>query len=256
MRAKGKVFFSEADEAVRFIGSVLDITDIKQDEERKNTFVGMVSHELKTPLTTILAYIQMLKSRDTEGRSEFETRALDKTEAQLVRMRSLVDGFLNVSRLEVGKIFLHKETFVLPELIQEMIDESNVATTTHPITFHPCLPLRVRADRIKIGNVVSNLISNAMKYSTRGKPITIVCRHIDEHMEVSVQDEGIGLHPQDIHKLFTRFYRVENNRTANISGFGIGLYLCAEIVERHGGRIWVYSEVNKGSTFYFTLPLE
>ncbi len=256
VRAKGKVFFNEKNEAVRFIGSVLDITDSKRDEERKNTFVGMVSHELKTPLTTITAYIQMLKGREQPGRSEWEARALEKTEAQLVRMRSLVDGFLNLSRLEAGKIVLNKEVFVLPDLIREVIDETTLTTTTHPIVFHPGLPLKVYADRIKIGNVVSNLISNAIKYSDRGKHIHIWCRQIEGSIETGVRDEGIGLHRQDLHKLFTRFYRVQNNLTHNISGFGIGLYLCAEIVERHGGKIWVDSEVNRGSTFYFTLPLE
>ena len=256
VRAKGKVFFNNADKPVRFIGSVLDITDSKRDEERKNTFVGMVSHELKTPLTTIMAYIQMLKGREQPGRDEFETRAIEKTEAQLVRMRSLVDGFLNISRLEAGKIFLNKQVFVLPDLIQEVIDETTLTITTHPIVFHPGTPLKVCADRIKIGNVVSNLISNAIKYSERGRHIHIWCRQVEGNIETGVRDEGIGLHQQDVHKLFTRFYRVQNNLTQNISGFGIGLYLCAEIIERHGGTIWVDSEVNRGSTFYFTLPVE
>ena len=185
--------------SVRFIGSVLDITDLKRDEERKNTFVGMVSHELKTPLTTITAYIQMLKERKEPGKGRWETRALEKTEMQLVRMRTLVDGFLNISRLEAGKIFLDKTVFVLPDLIQEVIDETNLTSTTHPISFHPCPPLKVYADRIKISNVVSNLISNAIKDSERGKPILIWCRQSETNIEVGVRDEGIGLYPQDIH---------------------------------------------------------
>jgi len=107
----------------------------------------------------------------------------------------------------------------------------------------------------KIGSVITNLISNAVKYSPKGKEIDIKCEVIGSRAQVSVKDEGIGLKPQDKDKVFERYYRVETNHTQHISGFGIGLYLSAEIIHRHDGEIWVESESGKGSTFYFSLPL-
>ena len=255
VRAKGKVFFNEADEPVRFIGSVLDITDLKKEEERKNAFIGVVSHELKTPLTTIKAYIQMMKQKADGKKDDFEIRALEKTEIQLVKMSSMIDGFLNLSRLEAGKITLNTERFVLKELIEEIISETSITVITHVITLHLCEVFYVTADRIKIGNVISNLLSNAVKYSAKGKQIDIRCVQVENMAQVSIRDEGIGIKPQDKERIFNRFYRVQSSITQNISGFGIGLYLSAEIVERHGGKIWVESEEGVGSTFYFTLPL-
>ncbi|MDQ2753097.1 MAG: ATP-binding protein, partial [Bacteroidota bacterium] len=255
VRAKGKVFFDEANKPVRFIGSVFDISDLKKDEERKNAFIGMVSHELKTPLTTVKAYIQMMMQRADGEKNDFETRALEKTEVQLTKMSAMIDGFLNLSRLESGKIHLNIERFNIKELIEEIIAETTITVTTHVITLHLCDSVQVSADRTKIGNVISNLLSNAVKYSTKGKPVDIKCEQIENMAQISIRDEGIGITPQDKEKLFSRFYRVQNNNTKQISGFGIGLYLSAEIVERHGGKIWVESKEGIGSTFYFALPV-
>jgi signal transduction histidine kinase len=113
----------------------------------------------------------------------------------------------------------------------------------------------IQADHDKIGSVITNLISNAVKYSPKGKEIDIKCEVIGNRAQVSVKDEGMGLKPQDREKVFERYYRVESGHTQQISGFGIGLYLSAEIIRRHGGEIWVESESGIGSTFYFSLPL-
>jgi two-component system sensor histidine kinase VicK len=256
VRAKGKVFFNENDEPLRFIGSVLEITNEKQNEIRKNDFIGMVSHELKTPLTSLKAYIQVLNARSKKEDNSFAISSLNKVELQINKMSALINGFLNLSRLESGKIHLNLVNFSIDELIKEIIEESSLVMSSHRITFAPCDSFAIKADRDKIGQVITNLISNAVKYSPRGKIVELICKHVGSAVQISVRDEGMGIHPQDKDKLFERFYRVESSHTEHISGFGIGLYLSAEIIQRHGGKIWLESEKGIGSTFYFSLPVE
>lgn len=255
VRAKGKVFFNEQDEPVRFIGSVLEITDQKQNEIRKNDFIGMVSHELKTPLTSLKAYVQVLNARARKEENNFAISALNKVELQVNKMSTLINGFLDVSRLESGRIYLNMKEFNLDELVKEVIDESMLIIPSHEIRMVPCDCIEVHADRDKIGQVITNLISNAVKYSPRGKLVEIICKRVGDHVQVSVRDEGMGIRTTDKDRLFDRFYRVESTHTQNISGFGIGLYISAEIIRRHRGQIWVDSEKGVGSTFFFNLPL-
>ncbi|MFD2865468.1 sensor histidine kinase [Mucilaginibacter antarcticus] len=165
-------------------------------------------------------------------------------------------GFLNISRLESGKILIYKHSFNLEELIREIISEAELTVTTHFIQFEPCDPVIVEADSDKLGSVITNLISNAVKYSPMGRVIEIKCEILGQNARVSVRDEGMGVKSTDKEKLFDRYYRVESDHTRNISGFGIGLYLSAEIVHRHNGEIGVESEHGLGSTFYFTLSIE
>jgi len=115
--------------------------------------------------------------------------------------------------------------------------------------------LSVHADRDKISQVISNFMNNAVKYSPKGKNIVVSCVASNSTVQVSVTDEGMGIKPQNQEKLFDRFYRIESVQTQNISGFGLGLYLSAEIIYRHNGKVWVESEIGKGSTFYFSLPM-
>jgi two-component system sensor histidine kinase VicK len=145
------------------------------------------------------------------------------------------------------------QTFDMAGLIHEMEQETRTLYSGHQFVFHPVEPTMVVADHDKIGQVINNLISNAVKYSKLATTIQIACIQKDGFAEVSVRDEGMGIDPAEIPKLFERYYRVESNN--HISGFGIGLYLSAEIVEMHDGKIWVESEPGKGSTFYFSLPL-
>jgi two-component system sensor histidine kinase VicK len=255
VRAYGKLYPDESGKLSHFSGLIIDITEQKQDEMRKNDFIGMVSHELKTPLTSLSAYAQMLYNKARNNDDGFTLGALEKVNTQVKKMSTMINGFLNVSRLESGKIFLNKHDFALDELVDEMIDDARLTIASHDITFTHSEPIVLNADRDKIGSVISNLLSNAVKYSPRGKNIRVVCRLTNNMAQISVSDEGIGVKPQDIEKIFDRYYRVESSHTQTVSGFGIGLYLCAEIVQRHDGRIWVESQKGEGSTFYFTLPV-
>ncbi|PWG78354.1 PAS domain-containing protein [Pararcticibacter amylolyticus] len=253
VRAKGKVYFDEWDKPVRFAGAVLDITEQKLDEIRKNDFIGMVSHELKTPLTSLSAYAQVLLSKAKDD--AFSVQALTKVNQQVKRMSAMINSFLNVSRLESGKIQLVKQDFFINDLIDEIIKETQLITNSHEIKFNAPERIHVHADQDKIGSVITNLVSNAIKYSPRGHMVELTCKAMEDMVHVAVRDEGIGIKQEDQKKLFERYYRVENLHAKHISGFGIGLYLSGEIIRRHGGRIGVESEADKGSTFWFTLPL-
>jgi PAS domain S-box-containing protein len=239
-----------------FTGVLHDITESKEDEIRKNDFIAMVSHELKTPLTTLNAIIQILNIKLKSYQDSFVPDALNKANSQLKKMGTLINGFLNLSRLESGKLQMEKEIFELDKLINEVIDESKITTSSHVLNFIECDSVEVFADRGKIGSVISNLLSNAIKYSPAGTNIEIRCKAKGHEVLVSVKDEGIGVKPHDKEKLFDRYYRVTNTNTNHISGFGIGLYLCAEIMNHHSGKIGVESEDGKGSTFYFSLPIK
>ena len=254
IRAMGKAYFDENDAPLRFVGSVLEITELKKDEIRKNDFIGMVSHELKTPLTSLSALIQVLHLKALKIEDKLQSDMLGKSLIQIKKMTTLINGFLNTSRVESGKILLNKTKFNLDELLREIIDEARL-TTSNNFNFDPCGPIAINADRDKIGSVVTNLLSNAVKYSPKEKPIQIKCEINGKNATVSVKDEGMGINEGDRKRLFERFYRVESNQSKHISGFGIGLYLSAEIIQFHNGKIGVDSEIGVGSTFYFQLPL-
>jgi signal transduction histidine kinase len=199
--------------------------------------------------------IQVLQIKLKGSSDDFVRNALAKAAQQGGKMTSLINGFLNVSRLESGKLVIEKQTFDLTDLVGEIIGDVSMTANAHSFVFDPVSEVKVIADRDKIGAVISNLLSNAVKYSPKGKLVTVTCERNNKEIVVSVKDEGIGIKPQHQAKLFDRYYRVPSEHTRHISGFGVGLYLSAEIIERHDGRIWVESEKGAGSTFYFILPL-
>jgi PAS domain S-box-containing protein len=255
LRSTGKAYYDDKGRAINIGGTIYDVTESKQDEQRKNDFIGIVSHELKTPLTSLKGYTQILNAKAKKQQDEFAIGALGKVETQINKMSTMINSFLNVSRLESGKIHLDKEEFDLYELVNETVAETMLISPSHHIILTPVEPIIVFADRDKIEHVISNLLSNAIKYSPRGTEINVTCALTGTIASVNVQDKGMGIKPHDAERLFERYYRVESNESKHISGFGIGLYLSSEIIQRHGGKIAVDSEFDKGSTFYFTLPL-
>jgi len=255
VRGKGKTQFDAQGIAMSLNGMLLDITERKQDEQRKNDFISMVSHELKTPITSLKGYLQVMEKKAQKVEDTFAVGALDKSLKQVNKMTSMINGFLNISRLESGKIYMDKQLFDLAELVKDVEEESLASITSHRIVFAPVESTPVIADRDKIGQVITNLINNAVKYSPLNSVINVACVTVNNLAMLSVKDEGIGIAQDHIDHLFDRYYRVESKDTKSIAGFGIGLYLCKEIIDRHEGAIAVNSEVGKGSAFYFTLPV-
>jgi two-component system sensor histidine kinase VicK len=255
VRSVGKSTFKQDGQLLAFSGVLMDITEQKLDEQRKNDFISMVSHELKTPITSLNGYLQIIKAKAEKDEDAFASSFLIKSLKQVGKMTKMINGFLNISRLESGKIHINKQAFDMADLVKEAEEESLALMTSHHVVFAPVEPTPVIADWDKIGQVITNLINNAVKYSPQGSTINVACVTANDVAMVSVKDEGMGISADDRNKLFERFYRVESHATKSIPGFGIGLYLCKEIIERHEGTIAVKSEVGKGSTFYFTLPI-
>lgn len=255
IRTQGIIQYDQNRQPLRMIGTVLDITESKRDEIRKNDFIAMASHELKTPLTSLKAYIQLLEQKLKKANDPFISNALNRANNQVNKMANLIYGFLDLSRLESGRLQVKFQTFDINKLISDIITEVNLTNHNHIISFTPVAYTPVSADIDRIGQVLTNFLSNAIKYSPGDSTITITVAIIDDHVQVAVADMGIGIKPKDQEKIFHRFYRVENEQIKTVSGFGIGLYLASEIIQRHKGKIWVESRENEGSTFYFTLPI-
>lgn len=255
MRATGKIYRDQEGIPVRISGILMEITEHKQDEIRKNDFIAMVSHELKTPLTSLKVYVQLLNMKAKTSGDLFTVKSLGKVEGQVNKMNNMIRSFLDLSRLEAGKIYLEYEEFTIEKLVTEIVEEVSLTDKSHTILFSNCKPLAVFADREKIGQVINNLLGNAIKYSRPNTKVTIRCEQVDEMVQISIRDEGIGISQVDQPKLFSRFYRIQNQELKTVSGFGIGLYLSAEIIKLHQGNIWVESEEGQGAVFYFTLPL-
>jgi len=242
------------EETKKLLEEELKIT--KEIQRQKDDFIGMASHELKTPLTSLTALLQVAAQKLKKSDDPFLSNAMEKSNMQVRRMTAMINGFLNISRLEAGKLQIEKRHFELEGLIAEVLEETMLTVTGHEFTFNNCGKVEINADKDKIHSVLSNLISNAVKYSPKGKIIEVNCSVSDQEVTVSVKDEGMGIKEPDMEKIFDRYYRVKSQHTQQIAGFGIGLYLSAEIIRRHDGHIWAESEPGKGSTFAFSLPLQ
>ncbi|MDF2934512.1 MAG: domain S-box protein [Chryseobacterium sp.] len=255
LQANGRVFYDKEGNPLSLNGTLRDITKQKKEEERKDDFMGMVSHELKTPLTSLKAYIQILQRIEVSEQDPRQQNILEKCLKQADYMNSMINGFLNVSRLDSGQLHIEKTAFDFQILFSEIEDE--VYSTNHARTFifRPSGPVIIRADREKISQVLHNLIGNAIKYSPSDKLITVEYMTLGENnLKINVQDQGIGISSEDQQRIFDRYYRVKDLSSRSIAGFGIGLYLCKEIIELHNGSIYVESSKNEGTIFSVVIP--
>lgn len=257
LQANGRVFYDQKGNPLSLNGTLRDITEQKKEEERKDDFMGMVSHELKTPLTSLKAYIQILQRLPVNAENSRQENILERCLKQTDYMNSMINGFLNVSRLDSGQLHMDKKAFDFPLLFSEIEDEVLSINHNRNFIFKPSGQTSVLADREKISQVLHNLIGNAIKYSPFESVITVEYLTIgDNSLKVSVQDEGIGISADDQQRIFDRYYRAKDLHSKSIAGFGIGLYLCKEIIELHGGTIQVQSAKNKGTVFSFVLPID
>lgn len=234
-----------------------DITEIRNVERMKTAFVSTVSHELRTPLTSIKGFISTLL-QDEEGYYDRETQREFYTiiDTECDRLTRLISDLLNVSRIEAGRALeLNLKQVNLPNLIEKVVTVQKSYTNKHTFEIDLKDLPEITADEDKIDQILTNLTNNAIKYSPKGGTITITGRHKDGIVTISVADQGMGIPKEHLGKVFDRFHRVDNRDTREVGGTGIGLYLVKHLVEAHGGKIWVESEVGKGSTFTFTLPV-
>jgi len=237
-----------------WVGTSTDIHDIKQNEQLKDDFIKMASHELKTPVTTIRGYVQLLMEMYKNGNDPILANSLSSVDKHISKLTKLITDLLDVTKIETGSLHLAKENFKINKLIEEIIKDIQITTSTHWIIFKPDTDASVFADRDRISQVLINLLINAIKYSPQAKEVIIKTRLTKEEIVVSIQDFGIGIDVDDHEKIFERFYRVQGKNEKTYPGFGIGLFIVKEIISNHQGKIWVESEKGKGSIFYFGLP--
>lgn len=257
VQARGKVFYDSTRKITSLNGTLRDITEQKKDEQRKDDFIAMVSHELKTPLTSLTAYLQLLERKAIAAENTQQQSTIEKSIKQVLRMNALINGFLNISRLDSGRMSLQKSDFDLQVLFHELEEEMTATIHTHRIIFESPEPLSIHADREKISQVIQNLVGNAMKYSPMGTEIVInYSAPGGKDVAIFVKDQGMGIAEDDQQQIFERFYRVESSQAGSIAGFGIGLYLCREIIELHKGVISLESSLGTGTTFIVELPLK
>ncbi|MDT0646295.1 PAS domain S-box protein [Zunongwangia sp. F260] len=242
-----------------WICTATEIQKIKLEEKRKEDFLKMVSHELKTPITSIKGYVQLLlsllkKEKEGEISGKPYEMYLERVDHQINRLTRLISEMLDLSRIEKNKLDLQKETFSLNSLIAETVQDINYTNTGHNIYITGDYECDVYGDKDRIGQVLINLVTNAIKYSPLNPDIEVRINKANESkVSVSVKDAGIGIGKESQKKIFKRFYRVDGNNEETYSGFGIGLYLANEIIQRHSGSLRVKSEMGKGSVFTFTL---
>lgn len=223
---------------------------------QKEEFLGITSHELKTPVTSLKGYTQILERRFRQGGDERSAALLKKMLAQLNKLTALIEELLDVTRIENGKLQLQPSTFAYNELISEIVEETQYITTRHTIIQELTPSVVLTADRDRIGQVLTNLLTNAIKYSPKIETVIVKTALKDEMIITSVQDFGIGIAKEKQLHLFERFYRVEGETQLTYPGLGLGLYISAEFIQRHHGSIWIESDENAGTTVTFSLPLQ
>lgn len=235
---------------------ISDITDLYRLERQKDEFLGIASHELKTPLTTLKILTQLTHKRLVKA-GALEVEQTQRMERAIGRMERLVNDLLDVSRIDSGKLALRRERFDLVALVWQ-VAEDQMAATDRPVEVKlPDGPVEVDADPDRVGQVLTNLLSNALKYSGQRSGVRLSLARAGDTVMTSVFDAGAGIPAEALPHLFERFYRVPGVQVQSGSGvgLGLGLFISKEIVERHGGKIWVESAVGAGSTFSFTLPI-
>jgi signal transduction histidine kinase len=224
-------------------------------ERNKDQFISMASHELKTPITSLKLFLHILDKQLTAKDFSGGKKFIRKTQEQADKLTKLSSDLLDVTRMYTGKMNIEREIIDLQKIIDDVVDPIQGLTKKHTISVKGKTKVTVLADRQKIYQVLSNLLTNAMKYSPNGGDIVIRTLVRSSYVRVEITDHGIGIDKRYHHKIFERMYRVSEPKEQTFPGLGIGLYVCSEIIKLHGGRIWVQSEKGKGSTFFFTLPI-
>ena len=259
---EGAPYYDANGEFEGYAGSVTDITDLKKSEARKDDFIKMASHELKTPITSIKGYVQLLqKIYDELDLEKYQASrltvksSLNTISKQVSKLTRLVSELLDLTRIESGKLELQKTEFVLDDLLKETVSDMRHTTSQHRIVLRNDFMGNIFADKDRISQVLVNLLTNAIKYSPDADCIEIDVKENGNMINIKIKDYGIGIEEKDQKMIFQRFYRVEGKNEQTYPGFGIGLFIVDEIIQRHNGNISVESKKNAGSIFTVSLPL-
>lgn len=227
----------------------------KEAERKKDEFISIASHELKTPLTSVKGYVQLLERSVNKGDSETVKKHLGKAQVQLEKLNNLIADLLDISKIESGKLKFNKQNFAIDGLLDNVIEVMHQSNPEFKIHKNGTANCEVYGDEMRIEQVIVNFLTNAIKYSPGTDEIQLNVKVEDNQLSISVKDQGIGMLPEQLAHVFDKFYRVEET-SQRFQGLGIGLYISAEIIKRHGGEIGVNSTYGEGSEFYFSMPID
>jgi hypothetical protein len=235
---------------------IVDITERKKLDELKDDFIGLVSHELRSPMTVITGAINTALTEAERPSPEEVRQLLEDASLEADLLSNILGNLLELSRIQANRLSLHAEQINVKKVIQTAVRAVERQYSSHQLVVK--LPKNlppVYADELRLERILYNLLENAVKYSPPGTRVQVIARTEDDHLVIAVSDRGRGISRADQDKLFGPFQRLEESRPDGTRGIGLGLLVCRRLVEAHGGRIWVESEVGRGSTFFFTLPL-
>lgn len=235
------------------LNMAVDITKQVQLQQQKDEFLGIASHELKTPVTSIKAYTQVLQQLLKQAELVQEKNMLERMDKQINKLTHLIENLLDVTKIQAGKLDFNERTFDFNQLVKEVVTDMQAIVSTHTIELHEADTAHVFADRERVEQVITNLISNAVKYSPGADKVIVSTEKKDGIIICSVKDQGIGIPKENIENIFDQFYRVNRNNMHRFSGLGLGLYISSEIIRRSNGKMKVDSEEGKGSVFSFEL---
>lgn len=257
LQVNGAAIFNAEGKRQGTILVVHDLTRLKQLERTRQEFVANVSHELRTPLSLIKGYAETLLD-GAKDNPEVALKFLQTIDRNAERLKLLIEDLLTISELESGRLKLNLQPVSLRPLVEKLVgDFRSLAEAKQVRLLDESPDLRVRADAGRLEQVLCNLIENAIKYGRNQGTVSIRARPVDgSQVEVSVQDNGPGIPPDSLERIFERFYRVDKARSREQGGTGLGLSIVKHIVQTHGGKAWAKSDLGQGATFYFTLPQE
>lgn len=253
VRATGKLYEENPESATNISGTMMDITDRKLEEQRKDDFISIASHELKTPITTLKASLQLLDKMKDIPAPKILPRLIDQANKSMGKITNLIDDLLNSTRSMEGQLHLNKTTFNMSDMLTLCCNHIRMSGK-YELVIQGDRELQVYADEQRIDQVVINMVNNAVKYAPESQKIYLIVEREGDMAKISVRDNGPGIQPDKIPHLFERYYRVDHAGN-QYSGLGLGLYISSEIIKRHDGKIGAESEVGHGSTFWFSLPL-
>ncbi len=226
----------------------------KEAERKKDEFISIASHELKTPLTSVKGYVQLLERSISKGDGETVKRHLAKAQVQLEKLNTLIADLLDISKIESGKLKFDKQNFSIDTLVENVIEVMHQSNPEFKIIKQGAANCNIFGDEMRIEQVIVNFLTNAIKYSPGTDEILLTINCDDDILRVAVKDYGIGMLPEQLNHVFDKFYRVEET-SQRFQGLGIGLYIAAEMIKRHDGQVGVNSTYGEGSEFYFTMPI-
>jgi len=251
VRVQGNVHHDSEGNLKKLLGTVIDITEFKRLQQQKDDFISIASHELKTPITSLKASLQLLE-RMKANPTALLPRLVEQCSRGMEKITELVDDLLNVTKIKEGQVMLNKKKFSIDRLINDCCSQAR-QLGKHELVVEGVRDLQITADEHRIEQVISNFITNAVKYAPNSREIFLTIENLGDSVKLSLRDTGPGIPANKLPHLFDRYFRADESGV-QVSGLGLGLYISADIVHRHGGQIGVDSIEGVGTTFWFTLP--